>query len=210
MNKKIGAMTAQQKAFLALLAAYSIAGISGLFVKSVAIPATSIAFIRTSLPTVITAILMLYYGIPFFRGNYKIMLTASFFNVIRMYFFFVAYIYTTIGNAIIIEFTWPIFVTIFSVIFLKEEVSRRNLFLLAASFSGIIVMFSNKTLSFSNTDFVGMAAALGAAFTYAITVIIFKRGTESYTRIEIIFYQNFLGIFAFFPIYTPKYPYSNP
>lgn len=197
---------ARDKAFLAVLMASTIASTSGLFIKNVEIPATSIAFIRTSLPTLITALIMLSSGIPFFRGNYKMMLGASLFNAIRMYFFFVAYIYTSIGNAVIITFTWPIFVTIFSVFFLKEVVTKRNMALLALSFTGILIVFSDKPISFGNTDFIGMAAALGTAITYSVTVIIFKKGTEDYTRTEIIFYQNLIGAFAFLPFLLMNRP----
>ena len=188
-----------QKAFLAVLCSATIAGASGVFIKNVSMPATSIAFVRTALPTLLLGSFLLISGTRLFRGNYKLMLGGSLFNVMRIYLYFIAYIYTSISKAVIIQFSWPIFVTIFSIIFLKEVVSRRNLFLLLLSFIGLIIVFGKQEFTFDNKDLVGMMAALGVAVTYAVTVVIFKKGTEEFSSPEIIFYQNLIGMLVFFP-----------
>lgn len=198
-----------KKAFFAVLISAIIAGSSGLFIKNVTIPATSIAAIRTGLPTLLMGLFLFFNGVKFFRGNYKLMLSGSVFNAIRMYFFFVAYIYTAISNAVIITFTWPIFATILSVIFLKEKVSNRNIALLLFSFLGIIIVFSNHTFSFENRDFIGMSAALATAITYAASIVIFKKGTANFSVPETIFYQNLVGMFVFFPFLLYHQPFPN-
>jgi drug/metabolite transporter (DMT)-like permease len=188
-----------QKAFWAVLAGAIMAGSSGVFVKHLHIPATSIAFIRTLIPAALMALWMVLQGTAFFRGNYKLMLGASALNALRLYFFFTAYLYTSIGNAVIISYTWPIFVTVFSMFFLREEVSRRQLWLLGLAFVGILIVYANQPFSFGNRDFIGMSAALGAAIMHAIGVTIFKKETDNYSRPEILFYQNCLGVLVFLP-----------
>lgn len=190
-----------KKAFFAVMISALLAGASGIFIKSVTMSATSIAFVRTIIPTFLLGGYLLLTGTKLFRGNYKLMLGGSVFNAIRMYFFFVAYIYTSIGNAVIIAFTWPIFVTIFSAIFLKEIVSSRKVILLGVSFIGILIAFSNQAFTFENRDFIGMTAALALAITYAASVIIFKKGTREFGSGEIIFYQNVVGVFVFLPFF---------
>ena len=198
----------QQKAFFAVLIAATLAGSSGVFVKSIQfLPATSMSFIRLTLPTIVMAILMTIQRTPFFQGNYRLMLTASLFNAIRMYLFFVAYIYTSIGNAVIISYTWPIFTTLFSMAFLKEHVSRRNLYLMGVAFTGIFIVYINQPFSFGNRDFIGMSAALATAIFYAVTVVIFKKESGNYSRPEIIFYQNFLGGFIYLPFFLLHRPW---
>ena len=198
----------QRKAFLAVLTAATMAGSSGVFIKSIQfLPATSMAFIRLTIPTLLMGGLMLFQGIPFFRGNYRIMLTASLLNALRMYLFFVAYIYTSIGNAVIISYTWPIFTTLFSIFFLKEQVVRRNLGLMGVAFLGILIVYMNQPFSFENKDFMGMSAALGTAIVYATTVVIFKRESPNYSRQEIIFYQNVLGPFIYLPFFLLHRPW---
>ena len=191
-----------KKPFLAVLLAASLAGTSGIFIKYVDhIPPTSLSFLRTLLPTLLMGGWMFVQGIPFFRGNYPLMLVGSVLNAARLLLFFTAYIYTTIGNAVLISYTWPIFTTLFSVWFLKEQVSRRSLMLLSLSFLGIIIVYSAKPLSFESRDFIGMTAALGTAMTYSISLIIFKKESATYTRTEILFYQNLAGIFIFLPFF---------
>lgn len=203
--------TSTQLAFYAVIASAIMAGSSGVFVKHLHIPATSISFIRTALPTFILGLVMLAAQIPFFRGNYRIMLVASVLNAIRMFCFFTAYLFTSIGNAVIILFTWPIFVSIFSVIFLNERISHRRLILLVLAFAGIVIVYTDKPFSFESQDFMGMTAALGAALAHALAVIIFKTESQNYSRIEIIFYQNLMSSFIFLPfiIFNEPLPTQN-
>jgi len=198
-----------QKPYWAVIIAATMAGASGLFVKFMEMPATSMSFVRTFLPTVILGSTMMYRNIPFFRGNYKLMLGASTLNALRMYLFFTAFIFSSIGKVVLILFTWPIFVTIFSAIFLKEVITQRTIFLLALSFSGIVLVYANEELSLQSSDFIGLSAALGTAMCYAITVVIFKRESGNYTRSEIIFYQNLIGVLVFLPFILFTRPWPN-
>ncbi len=196
----------KEKAYLAILMGATIGGTGGVFIKYISMPATSIAWVRMTVPCVLLTIWILSNGIRVFRGNYKVMLGGSVINAVRMYLFLVAFIYTSIGNAIIIFYTWPIFATLFGVTLLKERISRRQVWLLLLAFTGIIIAYSNQTFSFDNQDFIGMSAAIGSAFLYALTVIIFKSESEHYTRNEIIFYQNIIGAFVFLPFFILNEP----
>ncbi len=189
----------KQRAALAVILAATMAGSSGVFVKHMEMPVTSMGFFRSLLPVLLMGGIMRYQRIPFFRGNYRLMTGISVLNVLRMYLFFTAYTYTSMGNAILISYTWPIFVNIFSAIFLKEIISRRNIILLVLAFLGIVIVSMNQPFSFENHDFIGMAAALGMALVYALTVVGFKKESHFYSPTEIIFYQNFAGVFLFLP-----------
>jgi drug/metabolite transporter (DMT)-like permease len=196
----------RKKAMFAVLIAATLAGSSGVFIKNLHIPATSIAFIRCALPVLLMGGLMAMRGIPFFRGNYRVMLGASALNALRIFFFFSAYLYTSIGNAVLISYTWPIFVSIFSVLFLGENISRRNIWLMGLAFVGMLVVYANKPFSFADRDFAGMMFALGAAISYAMILIIFKRESNVYSPTETIFYQNLLGV----PIFLPFILVTDP
>lgn len=185
--------------YLAIIFAATIGGSSGVFIKLLNLPLTSITFFRVFIPVIL---LLVYFGwkkIKLFQGNYKIMLIASGLNAARMFFYFVAYLYTSIGNAVIILFTWPIFATIFSAIFLKEKVSKKTAALIGMAFLGIIIMYMNKEISFGNKDFIGMVAMLLSAIIFSITAVIFKKELKNYTKTETIFYQNLVGAIVFLP-----------
>lgn len=134
------------------------------------------------------------------------MLIASGLNALRMYLYLQAFMLTSIGNAVIILYTWPIFVTILGILFLKERVSKKHFFLIGIAFLGLIISSSGKSFSFENQDLLGMLAALTSAFGYAITVIIFKSESNNYHRNEIIFLQNIVGVFIFMPFFWMYFP----
>ena len=101
--------------------ASSLAATSGVLIKTANLPSTTMAFFRLVVPTVIIFVYLKFNKTNFFRGNYKIMLLSSVLNAVRIWFYILAFKYTDIGNGIIILFTWPIFATIFGIIFLKEK-----------------------------------------------------------------------------------------
>ena len=192
--------------YLAIIIAATIGGSSGVFIKLIDLPATTITFFRMAVPVIVLLGYLHYKRTKLFRGNYRIMMVASVLNATRMFFFFVGYLYTSIGNAVIILFTWPIFGSLFSAIFLKEKVSVRTALLIGLAFTGIVVMYLNKEISFGNEDFIGMAAMLLSAILFSITAVIFKKELVYYSKTETIFYQNLVGAVAFLPllfIYTP-------
>lgn len=200
----------RQKAFYLVVGAALLSGISGVIVKFMAIPATSMAWIRMATPTIIIGLWLLYKGRNILRPGFKMMLTASVFNTIRMLFFFLAYIYTSISNTIIVLYTWPIFAVLFSVIFLKEKVSIRQYALLFTSFLGILIVYAGHEFSLADDDFKGLTAGVICALFYSLTVIIFKSKTNEFDPFETIFFQNFLGALVFLPFFVTNTPVPRP
>ena len=185
--------------YLAIILAATIGGSSGVFIKFLNLPSTSIAFFRVFIPVVILLGYLRWKKTKLFQGDYKIMLVASGLNAARMFLYIFAFLYTSIGNAVIILFTWPIFATIFSTIFLKEKVTKRTSLLIGGAFLGIIIAFADKEISFGDKDFIGMGSMLLSAIIFAFTMIVFKKGLKSYTKTETIFYQNLVGVIIFLP-----------
>ena len=200
----------KQKAFYALIIAACIAGSSGLLIKEIeTLSAGAIAWVRATFPAFLLIIWLYQKKLNCFHGNYPKMLLSSFINAARMYLYLIAFIYTSIGNAIILFYTWPIFATILGVFFLKERVSRSQVLLMLFAFAGLIIAYSNKSFSFEDRDFIGMVSAVISAFGYAITVVLFKSEADNYHRNEIIFYQNFAGVLVFLPIFWMDAPIAE-
>lgn len=196
------------KPFWAIIAASIIAGTSGIFVKYVQLPPTSFSFFRVSIPLLVVTAIMLAQKISFFRGNYKYMLGISLINSARMFFFFLTYLLTSVGNAVVALYTWPIFATIFSVWFLGESITKRQILLILLASLGVVVVSLNKEFSFSTNDLLGIGSALLTAALYASTVVMFKKEMDNYQWPELIFYQNIVSFLVFLPfiLFTKPFP----
>jgi len=192
--------------YLAVILASTIGASSGVFVKLLNLPPALITFFRLSIPVLILFPYLKCKKVEFFRGDYKIMLFASLLNAVRLFFFIYAYFHASIGGAVIILFSWPIFAAFFGVIFLKEKLTKRTAALIFMAFCGIIIMYINKGIGFGGKDFLGMAAMLISAIVFSLMAIIFKKQLENYSRTEAIFYQNLVGAGLFLPFLLINWP----
>ena len=161
------------------------------------------------IPTIVLFLLFRMQGQKLFQGDIKWMLIASALNAIRMFFYFSGYIYTTIGNAVIMLYTWPIFAAIFGFLILGEALTLRKVLLLIVAFCGILLVSLNYEFSTSSLDLLGMASMIFAGMIYAITVVIFKKESTKFTRNETIFYQNLIGTFIFLPFLFMNDPFPS-
>jgi drug/metabolite transporter (DMT)-like permease len=140
-------------------------------------------------------------GIPFFRGRWKKMLLISVLGTVRTVLFFVAFVYATMGNAVVMFYTFPIFAAGFGFLIIRERTSLRQRLLLGMAFTGILLAFSNQEFSFQDRDCMGMTAALLSAIVYALTVVLFKSESQNYSLKELVFYQNLAGLLLLWPFF---------
>ena len=194
--------------YFAVFLAASIGGLSGVIVKTIGLPATSMAFIRLLVPTLLIGGYLIARRINCFRGNFKPLLLAGFLNVIRLLLYYLAFLYTSLANAVIILFTWPIFSALFGKLALREKTTPKEWILVAVSFLGMIVMYIGD-VSLIGKDFLGMTIMLISAIMYAVTVVIYKAKIKDYSDAEIVFYQNFLGPIIFLPFFLVNRPWPQ-
>jgi len=185
--------------YLEVIIAAIIWSTSGVFVKILKLNPAVISFFRMAIPTVIITIYLIIIRKNIFKNNNKLVFLGSFLNAVRMFFYFIAFYYTSIGNAVIMLYTWPIFIAIFGIFILKDYLDTARVFALIIAFLGIVVIYLNKEISFKSNDFIGMSSMLISACIYSLSLIIFKFVSERYTKIEITYFQNFIGSFIFFP-----------
>lgn len=189
-----------KKAVYAVILCALIAGTNGILIKYLSDLSTgAIAFFRTMVPVVLLAPVVFNQTNPLFTGNYKKMLLASAINVARIYLYLMAFIFTSIGNAVVLFYSWPIFVFIFETVYFKKPIQTKHIGLLLLAFAGLIITYANKSFSFENEDIIGMVAAVLSAITYAITVLMFKSESHNYSKEQTIIYQNLVSAFFFVP-----------
>lgn len=189
-----------------VLAAASIWGMGGLFIRRAAMPPETIAFFRMAVPLAVISVYFLVrrHRIP--REGLGLRLFASFLNAIRMYFYFFAFQYTTISIAVVALYTWPIFATLFALPLNREPISRGRLLYLFLAFIGVLVLYlgsgpAGSTAGLDNSDVIGISSMLLSAAIYAVSVVLLKRARSGGSSFETTFFQNALGALIFGVVY---------
>jgi drug/metabolite transporter (DMT)-like permease len=195
--------------YLELVLVSFIFGSAGVFVKILHLPPTTLTFFRMAVPSIAVFLYLKFKKVRIFRGNNKLILVASVLNAVRLFFYFLAFTLATIGNATIVSSISPVFVFIYSLLFLKEKITPLKVTLLFTAIIGVILLYINQPISFTNKDFVGMGFALLSTAIYSLTVVIFKKELDRYSKTETIFYQNIVGAFVFLPFLFINKPFPS-
>lgn len=156
---------------------------------------------------IIATMLMLAYGwfskklLKIDRQDYRTFLLLAFFEPF-LYFmgesFGLKYVSSTMG-AIIIA-TIPLFSPLAASRFHGEKLSLRNLIGIILSFIGVGVVVFDDSLNFIASP-LGIALEFLAVFSAIAYTVVLKNLSVKYNATTIITYQNFIGIFLFFPFW---------
>jgi drug/metabolite transporter (DMT)-like permease len=102
---------------------------------------------------------------------------------------FVLYFYaltlTSVANAVVLDFTYPIFAAIFAVIYLNERMRKRDIGFMFMAFLGLLIIFQ---FNFSSIN-IGDALALSAAVASGIAIVAIRdlRKTDNSIMITLAF-----------------------
>ena len=189
-----------KKAIYAVILAACIAGSNGVLIKAMpSLTTGTIGWFRVGVPVLFLLPSLLYNREIRIKGDRKMLLLATVINAIRLYFYLVAFMYTSIGNAVVLFYVYPLFVTLIETLVYKSPISKIQVYLMILAFIGIGITYLNKPFSFESNDFIGMMASLLSAVGYASFVCIFKRQTTSYNKKQLLFFQNIGGAVLFAP-----------
>ena len=190
----------ENKAIYAVILAALIAGFNGILIKAMPSLSTgAIGWFRAGVPVLFLLPGLLKARQLKVQGNTRMLLLASVINAVRTYFFLLAFVYTSVGNAIVLFYVYPLFITIIETTVYKAPISKKQVLFMLLAFGGIAFTYADKEFSFESRDFIGMLAAILAAVGYAFFVSIFKRQTQDCNRNQLLFYQNLAGAVLFIP-----------
>lgn len=109
-----------------------------------------------------------------------------------------------------LNFTWPIVLTFFSIIFLKEKVRLLNFLALIISFLGVLIISSyGRFFNFQNTNLLGIILALSSSFVWALYWIL---NLNDKRKEEVKLFSNFFFGVIFtiiFLLITNKFPFPQ-
>ncbi|MCG8478019.1 MAG: DMT family transporter [Spirochaetales bacterium] len=180
-------------------------GTGGLFIRAAALPATAIAFFRLVVPTVVLGAWFVLRRRKISRRNMGTRLLASGLNAVRMYFFFLAFEYTSVATATVALYSWPIFAALFAKIILTETIGRRRATLLGLAFVGIPLLYirgvAAGSVVFDRYEAIGISSMIFSAVLHALVVVLLKRASAGNSPFETTFFQNLVGAIVFAAIF---------
>ena len=185
---------------LSVLAGATLGASSGLYIKGVGFSSLAMTGFRMGVPFLLTLPSMLRggraLGMP---GRRKGLWTASAINAVRMLLFVMAYKMTSVGNAVVLLYLWPIFALVFDAVRTGQAPGPARLGLVAMSFAGVVVMNLHRGLGISGTDLAGSLLMIVASAGFAVTVIMFKDALASVRETDAVYFQNAVGAVVYLP-----------
>ena len=109
---------------------------------------------------------------------------------------------TTAANAILLQYTAPIYVAILSFWFLKERITRSDIFTIAVAFGGMILFFLD---DLSTGGLWGNVVAILSGVAFAGTAL-FLRKQKDHSPLESVFLGNILTFLIGIPFILPSSP----
>jgi len=94
-----------------------------------------------------------------------------------------------IANAVLLNYTAPIFVALLAPLFLKEKLEKSTLLALAISVAGIVVISYQQNLQISHLNLLGVIFGLLAGLAYAGFIIASKKALSSFSSQVVAFYS---------------------
>lgn len=185
--------------YLSIIVAAIIFGSSGFFIKTVDLPVSTITFVRMAVPFSFISLVFVFRRKPFPGLNDPLMVIASMLNGLRLFFYFAGYTFGTISTTVILLYTWPVFATCWSVLFMGERLTRVRLILFVVAAVGVALVNLDKALTLSDQQLIGVLCILLSALIYSMTIVMFKKRSQDYDPFEIVWFQNCVGTLIFLP-----------
>lgn len=169
--------------------------IAGIVIKNISSGPFLIAGIRSLFAAFCMLFFMLFSGIKFTLN--KKVLSGGVFSALTFILFVLANKMTYAANAIVLQFTEPVFLLIFTALFFKEKFKGRDIMTAIVTLLGVALFFAD---SLSNDKILGNFVAIGAGCSMALMYMILGKVSEK-ERMSSMFAGHILtalfGITAF-------------
>lgn len=182
------------KAVLALILTASLWSLGGLFIKSVQAHPVAIAGVRSGIATVL---IFLFLRKPKFIWT-KAQWGSALAYVATVILFVSATKLTTAANAILLQYTAPIWVALFSTWFLKEHIRGIDWLCIALVIAGMGLFFMD---SLSPAGMAGNLIAIASGVSFA-WLALFLRKQNGVSTTESILLGNILTFLCAIPFYS--------
>jgi len=182
-------------------------GSAGPFIKYLALPATTLVFLRLAIPIVFLVPILALKKKSIYIS--KVGALASLLFALRMFLYIIGFTYASISSAVLILYSWPVFMSILAVPILKEKITLKSGAILFLAFCGILLVFFDTKFSLKDEQFLGLFAMLISSIILAFTNLLFRKELEKKSEMEIVYWQNFIGAILFLPFFVINRPFPD-
>jgi len=130
-------------------------------------------------------------SIIFVKKYMWLIILLGLFNLFNNFFFFQAFVNTTISNAVLTHYTAPVFVALLAPFLLKERLEKITIIALIVAIAGLEII-SYQNLSFQSDDFIGVAYGTASGLMYALVIILIKHLSRYLSVFTINIYQSLI------------------
>jgi drug/metabolite transporter, DME family len=173
IEEKMTAREEARRARLSILGAAVLWSLAGVFIKALALNPLTIVFYRSLFAALFFAPLVKTkswkFSVPLFVSALSYTAAVSAFVAANKL--------TTAANAIVLQYTAPIFVFIFARFLFREKISRPNLIALAACTLGVGIIYGGSPAP--DVQGVGVALFSGLCFAIYMTNLRFLKNTDA-------------------------------
>jgi len=146
------------------------------------LPLTEVVFFRNFIAVLMLLPLMIQRGVSLKTSRIGLHMTRSLTGLAAMYFYFIALSGLHLSDALLLNYTSPVFIAVFAVLWLKEEWTVPRRIALGLSLLGLLLLFhpSGELVSFAGLCGLASGALAGLALTVT------KRLSDSEEPIRIV------------------------
>ncbi len=192
---------------LALICATSLGASSGLYIKGLDLSSFALSGLRLGVPFLLVLPAIAQKRLLLGPREHRLKLwSASLLNAVRILLYILAFKLTTMGNAIVLLYLWPIFALLLRCAGMKRFPRPGQILILLTAFSGVVVMNLHRDFSLQGKDLPGSLFMIMSALILAGTMIIFKSTLKDMSETHTLFYQNGIGALVFLPFLLAEEP----
>jgi len=182
----------------ALLSAASIASMATCVrIASSELPQSEIVFFRNFFGLILLLPLVIRRKLSLRTNHLSLHVFRAFLGFWAMYLYFYAIAHLPLADAVLLNYTSPLFVTLFAVIWLKETLTRNRKLAGILGLVGVFCLFHPSAASASLAGFIGLCSGLAAGL--AQTSIKKLSNTES-SLLVVVMFGFFASIFSVVPM----------
>ncbi len=188
----------RKRAILMVFIASVLWSTGGLFIKLIDWNPIAITGARSGISAIVILVFWLVKYKEFLPRPNRFVVLASVNYTILVLLFVVANKYTTAANAILLQFTAPIWVLVIGRVFYRESFHRVDLICVFIVISGMILFFVG---DLDSGGLFGNILAILSGISFAIMILNLNK-MRKHRPIEVVFWGNILAFVVSFPFYS--------